>query len=152
MEKKNYLTQEGLEKLKKELDYLENTKRKEISQSLKKAISFGDLSENAAYREAKDAQAFLQGRISELRNLINSAEIVTNQKKDIVGVGSKITLLFEKEEIIFQIIGNTESDPLNGKISLSAPLGKALLGKREGDIVNVESPGGIIKYKILKIE
>jgi len=152
MEKKNYLTQEGLEKLKKELNYLENIKRKEIAQSLKKAIGFGDLSENAAYGEAKDAQAFLQGRILELKNIISSAEIVINQKKDKVELGSKITLLCEKEEIIFQIMGDTESDPLNGKISLSAPLGKALLGKKESDIVSVESPRGIIKYKILKIE
>jgi len=152
MEKKNYLTQEGLEKLKKELDYLENTKKKEIAQSLKKAISFGDLSENAAYGEAKDAQAFLQGRVAELKNLINSAEVITNQKKDKVGLGSKITLLCEKEEMVFWVVGNTESDPLNGKISCSAPLGKALLDKKEGCIVSVESPGGIIKYKILKIE
>jgi len=152
MEKKNYLTQEGLEKLKKELDYLENIKRKEIAQSLKKAIGFGDLSENAAYGEAKDAQAFLQGRVLELKSLINSAEIITNQKKDKVEMGSKVTLLFEKEQIVFQIMGDTESDPLHGKISLSAPLGKALLGKKEDDVVSVEGPKGIIKYKILKIE
>jgi transcription elongation factor GreA len=152
MEKKNYLTQEGLEKLKKELEYLENTKKKEIAQSLKKAISFGDLSENAAYVEAKDAQAFLQGRVAELKNLINSAEIINNQRKDKAGLGSKITLLCEKEEMTFQVTGNTESDPLHGKISCSAPLGKALLDKKEGDVINVESPCGIIKYKILKIE
>jgi transcription elongation factor GreA len=134
------------------LAYLETTKRKQIAQSLKKAISFGDLSENAAYGEAKDAQAFLQGRVLELKSLINSAEIITSQKKDKIEMGSKATLLFEKEKIIFQIMGDTESDPLHGKISISAPLGKALLDKKEGDIVSVESPNGIIKYKVLKIE
>ena len=149
---KNYLTKEGLENLKKELDYLENTKKKEIAQKLKKAISYGDLSENAAYTEAKDDQAFLQGRILELKGLINSAEIIVNQKKDKVDLGSKITLLCDKEELVFQVVGNTESDPLKGKISVSSPLGQALLNKKVGDTAGVEGPCGTIKYKILKIE
>jgi transcription elongation factor GreA len=149
---KNYLTKEGLENLKKELDYLENTKKKEIAQKLKKAISYGDLSENAAYTEAKDDQAFLQGRILELKGIINSAEIIVNQERGKVDLGSKITLFCDKEELVFQVVGNTESDPLKGKISVSSPLGQAMLNKEVGDIASVEGPCGIIKYKILKIE
>ena len=151
MEKKHYLTQEGLEKLKGELEYLKNTKRREIAQKLKKAISFGDLSENAAYSEAKDAQAFLEGRILELKKIIGSAEIVQNHKRGKVELGSQVLLRCGQEELSFQIVGDAEGDPLKGRISHKSPVGQALMEKKEGSIVRIKNPDGAVEYKIIKI-
>jgi len=151
MDKKHYLTQKGLEQLKKELDYLENIKRKEIAQSLKKAISFGDLSENAAYSEAKDAQAFLEGRILELKKIIGSAEIVQNHKGEKVELGSQVLLKCGQEEFLFQIVGDAESDSIKGRISYRSPLGQALIEKKEGSVVRIKNPEGAVEYKIIKI-
>ncbi len=148
-----YLTLEGLEKLKKELGYLKNEKRKEIAERLGQAISYGDLTENAAYHEAKDAQAFTEGRILELEEIIRSSVIISNeQKKDAVSVGSTVMLELDGEKIKFKIVGAQESNPSEGKISNESPLGKALLNKRKGEIAEVEAPCGKVKYKILKIE
>ena len=147
-----YLTKKSLEKLKKELNYLEKEKGREIAERLKHAKSFGDLSENAAYQEAKDAKAFLEGRILELKKIIGGAQIIKEQKKfDKVQLGSKILLLTEDGQENFQIVGLEEADPLRGKISYESPLGKALLSKRKGDLVEVEAPEGKIKYKIISI-
>lgn len=150
---KKYLTREGLEKLKKELEYLKTIKRKEIAKALEKAISFGDLTENAAYQEAKEAQAFLEGRILELEDIIEKAVIISNQKKkDIVQIGSIVTVKSDGEKEKFQIVGPEEAKPLEGKISYQSPLGKSLLNKKSGEEVEVITPQGKIKYKILKIE
>ncbi|MFH1656978.1 MAG: transcription elongation factor GreA [bacterium] len=151
-----YLTPEGLKKLKEELAHLKTTKRKEIADSLEKAIAFGDLSENAEYSEAKDVQAFVEGRILELEMLFKDAKVVSaNPKKGFVQVGSIILASAsatpqETEE--FKIVGAEEAAPLEGKVSINSPLGKAFLNKPKGAIVEVETPGGKIKYKIMEIK
>lgn len=148
-----YISPEGLEKLKKELDFLENTKRKELAEKLKKAIAHGDLSENFEYSEAREAQGFLEGRILELEELIKNSEIVSkNPKTAWIQVGSVFLAKCGDEEEKFEIVGVEESNPLQGKISVESPLGKAFLKKSEGAIVSVNTPQGEIKYKILKIE
>jgi len=154
-----YLTKESLEKFKKELDYLKTEKRKEIAEKLKVAISFGDLSENAAYHQAKEEQSFLEGRILEFEDLVKNAEIIEkNHHTGWVQVGSVVFLhnlaekkgLFKKPEK-FEIVGATEADPLAGKISSESPIGKALMNKPKGAIVEIETPRGKVKYKIAKI-
>ena len=152
-----YITKEGLEKLKQELDYLKTTKRKEIAERLKQAIAFGDLSENAAYHEAKEAQAFMEGRILELEEIVRNAVIISNGKnKDAVNIGSTVALEMvacdKKEKFKFTIVGMQEANPSEGKISNESPLGKALLGRKKDETVEVDTPTGKIKYKILKIE
>jgi len=147
-----YLTQESLEKFKKELDYLENVKRKEIAELLKNAISFGDLSENAAYTEAKEAQSFLEGRILELRKIVLQAELVDKKENGgKVQIGSAVFISSKNGKGKFQIVEPEEADVTNGKISYLSPLGKSLLGKVKGDELKVETPEGEIKYKIINI-
>ena len=150
--KKHYLTPKGLEKLKKELVYSKDIKRKEIAQRLKKAISFGDLSENAAYAEAKDAQAFLEGKILELTKIIGSAEIIKKEKSDKVKIGSIVKVMFENQEFSFEIVGESEADPLNNKISYKSPLGSLLFGQKKGKEVNLNINDRKMKYKILNID
>ncbi len=148
----NLLTEEGLKKLKEELKYLKTDKRREVSERLKEAISHGDLSENAAYEEAKEAQSFLEGRIRELENTINSAEIIEKKKDGRVNIGSKVLLKDGRgEEEEYTITGSAEADPLRGMISSDSPLGKKLIGKKVSDKVDVNTPGGKISYEILKI-
>lgn len=148
-----YITQEGLEKLKKELNDLKTIKRKEIAGRLKEAISFGDLSENFAYQQAKEDQNFLEGRILELENIIKQAQIIKKTKQtNKVQVGSQILVECKKEKEKFQIVGSEETDPEKNKISFESPLGKAFLNKLVGEIIEVETPSGKISYKILKIE
>ncbi len=150
-----YFSPEGLAKLKKELEYLKNVKRKEIAECLQKAASYGDLSENAEYQDAKEEQAFIEGRILELEKTINSAVIASNKKgTKMVNIGSTVVLADAKNNSSkqkFTIVGGGEADPLKGKISLDSPLGQALLNQHEGAIVEVETPQGKIKYRILKI-
>ncbi|MEA3295581.1 MAG: transcription elongation factor GreA [Patescibacteria group bacterium] len=148
-----YISPAGLEKLKKELDFLKNEKRKELAETLKKAIAHGDLSENFEYSEAREAQGFLEGRILELEELIKNSKIVSeNPKTAWIQVGSVFVAKCEDEEQRFEIVGVEESDPLQGKISVESPLGKAFLNKSEGAIVAVDTPQGEVKYKILKVE
>ena len=149
-----YLTPEGLEKLKKELNYLKQVKRKEIAERLKQAIAFGDLSENFAYHETKEAQGFLEGRILELEGIIRSAKIIEKQKQTgRAQVGSTVLLIdTNNEKQKFKIVGSEEADILKGKISFESPLGQAILGKSEGDRIKIKAPEGEIQYKILKIE
>jgi transcription elongation factor GreA len=158
--KKQYLTRESLEKFKKELEYLKTVKRRELAKRLEQAISFGDLTENAAYHEAKESQAFLEGKILELEDLIRNAEIIQkNEKGGWIQIGSVVYLnnlaekkgFFKKPEK-FGIVSPAEADPFGGKISSESPLGKSLLDKPKGAIVEVLTPTGKIKYKILKIE
>ncbi len=148
-----YLTQEGLEKLKKELGYLKEVKRKEIAERLEKCLAFGDLTENAEYHETKEEQAFVEGRILELEELVRNAVVVSGEKdKMYAQVGSTVLVStgFKKEE--FKIVGAEEANPLEGKISINSPLGRAFFNQPKGAVIEVKTPKGITQYKILKIE
>lgn len=149
-EKKVYVSREKLEQFKNELRELKEVKRWEVVEKIEKAKEMGDLSENAEYAIAKEEQAFIEGRILELEDLINNA-IITDElrKTDSINVGSKIKVKFDGEEKIFEIVGITESDPIHGKISNESPLGRALLGKIKGEEVEVETPAGKKIYKII---
>lgn len=148
-----YLTQAGLEKLKKELERLEKTGRKEAAEKMRHAISFGDISENAAYDEARESQILLEGKISEIKEKIAGAKII-NEKcaKKTINIGCTVLLMSDGKKMEFQIVGTEEADVLAGKISYQSPLGKMLLGKEKGSIICLESPGGKTEYKILGIK
>ena len=148
------VTKEGLEKMKKELDELRSTKRAEIAQRLKAAIAMGDLSENSEYDEAKNAQAFLEGRILQLEQQIRTARVIEKAAKGRVDVGSTV-LIEDMEEHLQEkvtIVGSTESNPFEGRISNESPVGRALMGAKAGDIVEAEAPNGVLKYKVISIE
>lgn len=150
------VTREGLEKMQKELDELRSTKRAEIAQRLKAAIAMGDLSENSEYDEAKNAQAFLEGRILQLEQQIRTAQVIEIEKvaKDRVDVGSTV-LIEDMEEHLQEkvtIVGSTESNPFEGRISNESPVGRALMGAKAGDTVEAEAPNGVLKYKVISIE
>jgi transcription elongation factor GreA len=147
------LTPEAYEKFKKELEYLKTVGRKEIAERLKQTASFGDFSENFAYQQAKDDQAFLEGRIAELEAILNNAIVIgKRQNKKVVNLGSKVTVMFDGQKQKFQIVEPEEADPTEGKISPKSPLGKAVFGKKVGDEVFINSPQGKRRCKILKIE
>ena len=147
------VTREGLEKMQKELDELRSTKRAEIAQRLKAAIAMGDLSENSEYDEAKNAQAFLEGRILQLEQQIRTAQVIEKVAKDRVDVGSTVLIedMEEHLQVKVTIVGSTESNPFEGRISNESPVGQALLGKSVGEEVIVEAPGGEIKLVVLEI-
>ena len=148
------VTREGLEKMQKELDELRSTKRAEIAQRLKAAIAMGDLSENSEYDEAKNAQAFLEGRIHQREQQIRTAQVIEKVAKDRVDVGSTV-LIEDMEEHLQEkvtIVGSTESNPFEGRISNESPVGRALMGAKAGDTVEAEAPNGVLKYKVIYIE
>lgn len=149
------LTDEGLKKLEEELEYLKTQKRKEVAEKIKHARGFGDLSENSEYDEAKDEQAKVELRIVELEKMLKNAKVIDDSEinLDVVSVGTKLKIYdFEyDEELEYSIVGSTEADPSKGRISDESPIGKALLGKKTDDIVDIETPGGVIKVKILSI-
>lgn len=150
------ITKEGLKKLKDELEYLKKTKRQEVAVRLKEAISYGDLSENAEYEEAKNEQAFVEGRILELDEKVKNAKIIGSVKTvgKIIEIGSTIEARNKTDDDDpekYTIVGTTEADPLDHKISNESPIGKAFLGRVKGDIVTVETPSGPLKYEILKV-
>lgn len=150
-----YLTLEGEKELRKELEHLTGTVRLEIAKRLKAAIEMGDLSENAEYIATKEEQGFIEGRIQEIEYYLRNAEIIAegNGGYDEVRVGAKITIKEEDfPEEIYHLVGSQEADPGNGRISNESPIGQALLGKKVGDDVKVETPGGILVFKIIKIE
>jgi transcription elongation factor GreA len=150
---KKCFTKEAIEKLKKELYRLENEKRNEVAEKLKYAASFGDLSENSAYDEAKDEQNMLESKISQLRQTIKEATIIEKEGGgNIVQMGSKIIVESDNEEDVFEIVSGTEADPLNGKISCESPIGKSFLGRSIGDECLISTPSGEVKYKIKTIE
>lgn len=155
VEKQELLTQDGYNKLEEELEYLKTVKRKEVAERLKVAISFGDLSENAEYDEAKNEQAKLEEQILKLDEKLRKAVIIDESQidLDIVMVGSIVKLYdFDfDEEIEYSIVGSAEADPFEGKISNESPVGKALLGARVGEVVEVQVPDGANKFKILDI-
>lgn len=146
------VTQEGYDKLKNELELLKTVRRKEIANRIQVAKDMGDLSENAEYSEAKDAQAFNEGRISELSSMLKNLTIVKNgNDKDIVGMGSRVSVVANGKKKDLTIVSFNEADPLEGKISNESPLGKAFLNKKKGAKVSVSTPSGIIEYEILDI-
>jgi transcription elongation factor GreA len=147
------ISQEGYNKIKDELTYLTTTKRKEIAERIERAKELGDLSENAEYSEAKDAQALNEGKVLELTNILKNVTIVENGgPSGEVVMGSKVTVVSDGKEKQYTIVSFNEADPLNGKISNESPLGVAFLHRHKGEQVEVETPRGMVKYKITKIE
>jgi len=153
MSDQKYLTAEGLEKIKKELEHLKTVKRKEISHRIEEAIKLGDLSENAEYHEAKDDQGLNEARIRELEEILNNAVVITNEKgrKNNIEVGDTILVKYNGQEKKFTIVGPSEANPAEGLISNESPIGQAFIGKKVGEVAEVEAPAGTIKYKILKL-
>lgn len=156
MEKKNLLTYEGLQRLETELHDLKVVKRKEVSQKIKEAREQGDLSENAEYDAAKDEQRDIEARIEEIEKILKNAEVVVEDEVDLktISVGCKVKVhdMEYDEDIEFKIVGSTEANSLEGKISNESPVGKALIGAKEGQTVSVEMPAGLMEYKVLQIQ
>lgn len=152
MANQTYLSPEGVEALKKELQELKTKNRQEIAKRLKEAKDLGDLSENAEYFEATEAQSLNENRIAELEELLKNVVIIkTSNAEDIVKIGSTIEVQINNSTEVFNIVGSAEAKPQEGKISNESPLGRAFLNKKIGDEVEVKTPGGIVKYKIIKI-
>ena len=155
-EKKNILTYAGLKQYEDELQNLKVYRRKEVAQKIKEAREQGDLSENAEYDAAKDEQRDIELRIEELEKLLKNAEVVVEDEIDLekINVGCKVKIfdIEEDEEMEFRIVGSTEANSLQNKISNESPVGRALLGKKVGDIVDVETQIGVIQYKVLEIQ
>ncbi|MFH1462504.1 MAG: transcription elongation factor GreA [bacterium] len=147
-----YLTKEGLDKIKKELEYLEKVKRKEVSERIRHTASQGDLKENAGYDAAKEEQAFVEGEIIRLKETIAQAEVIKKGTDGKIQVGSFVFLDSKQGKEKFQIVEPEEADILEGKISSKSPLGEAFLNKKEGDIAKVETPEGKKEYKIVGVE
>ena len=148
-----YLTPEGAAKLREELKQLTGPRREELSKRLRSAIQMGDLSENADYHKAKEDQAFLEGRIQEIEAVLRTAVIVEKTHGDTVSVGSTVTVQEEDfDPETYYVVGAKEADPRHGKISNESPIGRALMDHKVGDVVEAETPGGKLKFKILKVE
>ena len=149
-----FITQEGYNKLIKELDELKKVKRKEISERIQEAQELGDLSENAEYVEAKNEQAFIEGRVQEIETLLKHATIIKERKGSSgkVEIGSKIMIKDNQEEKEYVIVGFNEADPAQGKISNESPMGKAFIGKKVGDTIEINVPKGIKAFKIIDIK
>lgn len=149
------LTEEGLEKLKQELELLRTQKRHEVAERLKEAIAQGDLSENSEYDAAKEEQAFIESRIIQLENMIRNAKIISpdNVDKNKVHVGSKVTIqeIPDGDKETYTIVGSAESDPSENKISNESPIGAELIGKKVGETIHVQVPSGAIQFKIVEI-
>jgi transcription elongation factor GreA len=150
------LTKEGLKKLETELEYLKSVKREEVAERIKQAIAFGDITENSEYEDAKNEQAFIEGRIISLEKTLRNARLMEESdfKTDEIALGSKITLqeLKSGREVAVTLVSSVESRLKDGKISDESPVGKAVIGKKVGSVVEVEAPAGIINYKIIKVE
>lgn len=158
-EEETLVTKEGLKKLKDELEYLKTVRRKEVALRLKEAISYGDLSENAEYEEAKNEQAFIEGRVIDLERMIKSAKIIAEKTAAKAGkevnIGSHVSirnLTAGVEDVqTYAIVGATEADPFEFKISNESPIGRALLSRGKGDIVHITTPAGPVEYEITKV-
>ncbi len=150
------ISEEGLQKLKDELDYLRGTKRREVAKRIKEALDFGDISENSEYDDAKNEQAFLEGKIKELEQMIKNAKVINKDDIDTteVGVGTtvKVENLDEDKIVEYSIVGPAETDPDQNVISNKSPIGRGLSGNSVGDEVEIEVPMGTIRYKVLTIE
>jgi transcription elongation factor GreA len=149
------LTYEGLKKLEGELEYLKTVRRREVAERIKQALTFGDISENSEYDEAKNEQARVEGRIVQLEKMLKNARVIDESEvsTEQVSVGSKVRLLDmqSKEEVEYYLVGSTEADPSKFKISNESPVGKGLIDKKKGDVVEITVPDGVIEYKILEI-
>ena len=149
-----YLTAEGVKKFQEELDYLINVRRPEVARQIAEAKADGDISENAGYDEAKNTQAFVEGRVLTVKNILSSAVIIhKNGSKETVDIGAKVTIRDVEygDQETYTIVGSTEVDPRNGRISLKSPIGRALMGHRKGERVQVQTPGGGAEYEIVTI-
>ncbi|MGB2895371.1 MAG: transcription elongation factor GreA [Anaerolineales bacterium] len=151
--KEIYLTSEGAQKIKEELQELTGPRRADLAKRLRNAISMGDLKENAEYITAKEDQAFLEGKIAELQQILKIAVVVEgNGGNEQVSIGSTVVVMIDGEAPqTYKLVGIKETDPRNGKISNESPIGRALMGKRAGDIANAETPGGILVMEIQEI-
>ena len=153
--KQTVITDEGLKKLEQELEFLKTVKRKEVAEKIKVALSFGDLSENSEYDEAKNDQAILEGRITEIENQLKNVRVLDESEltTEKVHIGGKVEIkdLEDGDVCEYRIVGSTESDPMNGLISDESPVGKGLLDHKVGDVVEIEVPAGVVKYEILGI-
>ena len=149
-----YLTQEGLDELKNELDNLINVKRPENIQAIKEARSLGDLSENAEYDAARNEQAQIEGRIKQLEKMLENVSIISEVSKDKVGIGNTVTIKYvdDDEEDEYKIVGSQEADPFESRISNESPIAKALFDHKVGDVVTVESPNGSYEREIIEIK
>jgi transcription elongation factor GreA len=151
----SYLTAEGAARLRSELEFLKGPAREQLSIRLRAAIELGDLSENADYTAAKEEQGFLEGRIQELEHILRNVVLIDDlkQESNIVAIGSRVTVQEEEyDPETYHVVGPKEADPRNGRISHESPIGRALIGCRLGEEVNVDTPGGAIRLKILLIE
>ncbi|GCF92370.1 transcription elongation factor GreA [Enterococcus florum] len=155
VEKVYPMTLEGKEKLEQELEELKTVKRGEIIERIKIARSFGDLSENSEYESAKDEQAFVEGRISTLENMIRFAQIIENDNinSDEISIGKTVTFIEQPDgdEEAYTIVGKAEADPFSGKISNDSPIAQAMIGKKVGDVISISTPGGDMQVKIVKV-
>ena len=153
MQKEVRLTKEGLENLQKELDYLKTTKRDEIAEKIEIARSYGDLSENAEYDEAKNDQAVVEARIAEIDNMLKNAVVIEDVDTGKVRPGATVVVknLKMNKEFTYKIVGSNEADPLHGLLSDESPVGSALMNKGPGEVVSVETPAGVMEYEILEI-
>ena len=155
-DKEVILTQDGLKRLEEELENLKSVKRREVAERIKIAIGYGDISENSEYEDAKNEQAFIEGRIITLEKLLRNARIINKDEIDVdtVSIGSKVVVedLEFGDTMEYSIVGTAESDPLQNKISNESPVGRAILGKKRGTVVDVNVPAGIIQYKIVDIK
>jgi len=155
-EKEVILTKEGLQKLESELEHLKSVRREDVAERIKQAIAFGDISENSEYEDAKNEQAFIEGRIITLEKTLKNARLMEDEdiRTDVVSLGSRVTLKEMKSgrEITLLLVSSVESKLKDGKISDESPVGKAILGKKVKSTVEVDAPAGKIKYKILKVQ
>lgn len=154
-DKEVILTPDGLKRLEDELETLKSVKRREVAERIKVAIGYGDISENSEYEDAKNEQAFIEGRVITLEKMLRNARIINSDEivTDVVSIGVTVSVLDLEygDTMEYTIVGTAESDPLNNKISNESPVGKAIIGKKIGTIVDVTTPAGVIQYKILDI-
>ena len=150
------LTPEGHKKLKQEIEYLSNEKRREVADRIKTAREFGDIAENAEYDDAKNEQALLEHRIAQLEERLRNARVITKKEisKDVVSIGSRVKLrdVDAKETIEYRIVGSAEANPSENKLSNESPVGKAIIGRKKGETVEVTAPRGTLKFKIMDIQ
>ena len=156
MQKDVILTPEGLDKLKQEIEYLSGEKRREVAERIKEAREFGDISENSEYDDAKNEQALLESRIAKLKEQLRSARVIDTSDipKDVVSIGSKVKVKYvdDGETDEYEIVGSAEADPGNRRLSNESPVGRAVLGHKKGDVVEVAAPSGPIKLQIMSIK
>ncbi len=155
-EKQTILTSEGLKKMEQDLDQLKSVKRREVAERIKQAIEYGDISENSEYEDAKNEQAFIEGKILELEKMLRTAKVIEEGEigTDVVTIGSTVILRDDEDgEILeFTIVGSAEADPMEHRISNESPVGEAILGQPVGKIIEVSTPAGLLKYEVLEIK